>query len=172
MTFILILINVVIFILINRNKLYVDDLDSSYLCVFVRKQYYRLISSGFSHEQPMHLLCNMYSLLNIGRVMESYYGPIRFVVIYLVILIIGGTLSLLSRHNASDDYTCSIGASGAICGLIGIYFIKLFLAFGLGSLYDIASSLIPMIIMSFMPGVDYKSHFYGLIVGGIIGFIF
>lgn len=153
------------------NKLYVDDLDSSYLCVFVRKQYYRLVSSGFTHAQPLHLLCNMYSLFNIGRTMEYYYGGVRYIIIYLLILILGGILALLSRHNAKDDYTCSIGASGAICGLIGIYFIKIFMLYGMSSIYDIFRSLVPMIIMSFMPGVDYKGHFYGFIIGGIIGFI-
>lgn len=171
MTILLIIINIAVFIMIRMNKLYVDDLDSSYLCVFVRKQYYRLITAGFTHVQPLHLICNMYSLLSIGRTMEMFYGGFKYLIIYVMILIIGGILALISRHNASDDYTCSIGASGAICGLIGIYFIKIFMIYGFSSIYSIFRSLIPMIVMSFLPGVDYRGHLYGFVIGGIIGFI-
>lgn len=171
MTLLLIVINVIVFLLINKNKLYVDDLDSSYLCVFVRKQYYRLITSGFTHASPMHLICNMYSLLSVGRTMERYYGGIIFLLIYLIILVVGNSVALLSRHNGRDDYTCSIGASGAICGLIGAYFIKIFLFYGFSSIFSIVNSLTPMIIMSFMPGIDYRGHLYGFLIGGIIGFI-
>lgn len=171
MTALLIAVNVIVYILIRNNRLHIDDLDSSYLCVFVRKQYYRLITSGFTHANVYHLLCNMYSLLSIGRTMEYYYGSIRFLLIYLIILVLGNGVALLSRHNGRDDYTCSVGASGAICGLIGAYFIKIFLFYGMSSIFSIANSLIPMIIMSFMPGVDYRGHLYGFLIGGIIGFI-
>ena len=171
MTELIIIANIIVFILIRNKKLYVDDLDSSYLCVFVRKQYYRLITSGFTHFELSHLVCNMYSLYSIGSTMEYYYGSIRFLLVYLIILASGGAVALLSRHNGRDDYTCSVGASGAICGLIGAYFIKIFLFYGMSSIFSIVNSLVPMIIMSFMPGVDYRGHLYGFLIGGIIGFI-
>ncbi len=171
-TIILIIINVIIFILCQKNNDRVEKYCSSYLQVFVRKEYYRLLSSGFTHAQIWHLLCNMYSLYNIGIVIENLYGSFWYILIYLFILIGASILSLLSRHNARDDYTASIGASGAICGLIGIYFVIIFKYYGFSIAGSLIRSLLPMIIMSFMPGIDGRGHFYGFIIGGIIAFLY
>jgi len=170
-TYILIGINVVVYYLTYTNKLDRNNYYLSYYEVSVRKQYYRLLTSGFFHGDIMHLLCNMYSLFNIGRLIENLYGSVLFLIIYLVITIIGGLLSIIVKHNNYNDNVGSIGASGAICGLIGIYFVKIFKIYGLRAISSLLPSLLPMIVISFMPGVDLYGHLFGFVVGGLISFI-
>ena len=62
LSIILIAINVLVFIFINQRKIDSSDYSLSYYDVSVRKQYFRLFSSAFVHEEIIHLLMNMISL--------------------------------------------------------------------------------------------------------------
>src|SRR5687768_14516901 len=52
-------------------------------------EYWRLISSGFLHEQIFHLIMNLLALYWLGRMIEPALGHARFVAIYLVSLLTG-----------------------------------------------------------------------------------
>jgi membrane associated rhomboid family serine protease len=83
--------------------------------ILAQGQWYRLVTSGFLHANGWHLVMNMMSLYFFGPVIERFYGPVEFLVIYFAAIIGGDLLSLLvHRHH---DYL-AYGASGGVCGII------------------------------------------------------
>ena len=129
--------------------------------------YYRLFTCIFLHVGIVHLLCNMYSLYVIGPQIESFYGKYKFLFIYLFSGICG---SILSLAFSPDNYV-SVGASGAIFGLLGslLYFGYHYRVY-LGNV--LKSQIIPIILLNLfigftVPGIDNFAH-----IGGLIGGVF
>ena len=128
---------------------------------------YRLITCMFLHGSVMHLICNMYALYILGSQVERYYGTLKFLVIYFISGILGSLFSCVFM----SSYTYSIGASGAIFGLLGsiAYFTYNYRA-TLQSL--LRGQVMPAIIVNLLigfivPGIDVTAHVGGLI-GGIL----
>ena len=165
MTILLVFINVIVFFLIRMGKLDSDDLGMSYHTVFNKKEYYRIITSAFTHVDVMHIFFNMSSLVNVGTFVEQMFGPWKMLLIYFGSMILGKILSLQIRHNRHDDYTMSIGASGAICGILGTYFMVILYFLGMDGLRELLRPLASLVIMSVIPGVDGTSHFSCMAVG-------
>ncbi len=82
-------------------------------------QYWRLVSSGFLHENLLHLGFNMYLLYLLGRMLEPAIGSLRFATIYFTSLIAGSAGALFATSAPS------LGASGAIFGLMGAAVVEL-----------------------------------------------
>lgn len=129
---------------------------------------YRLITSMFLHGGLVHFLFNMYALYIIGPQLESFFGKAKYLTIYLGSGIIGGLLSMLFLGNN----VVTVGASGAIFGLIGalLYFGYHYRVY-LGSV--IKSQIIPLILFNFMlgfmlPGIDIVAHLGGLFGGYLV----
>ena len=130
-------------------------------------EYFRLITSMFLHANIYHLLTNMWSLYIVGTQIESFYGKRKFITIYLISGIAGNLLSLLFQA----DNIVSVGASGAIFGLLGslLYFgyhYRVYLA------TVIRTQIIPIIIINLAVGfmisnINNFAHIGGL-VGGIL----
>lgn len=99
-----------------QNKVFFDKYAFNIEGVLKYKEYYRLISSGFLHGSWWHLLFNLYALFSFGETLESVIGGTNFMFIYFVSLIGGNVLSLYI-HRFDSQYS-SIGASGAVCGII------------------------------------------------------
>jgi len=74
-------------------------------------EYYRLLSAVFLHIGYVHLFSNMFALYLLGSVIESFYGRLRFLAIYLLAGVAGNVVSLFFISGVSA------GASGAILGL-------------------------------------------------------
>ncbi len=130
-------------------------------------QYYRLLTGIFLHANIIHLLFNCYALYVIGSQLESFLGKIKFVIIYLFSGIMGALFSSIF-----GGASISIGASGAIFGLMGslVYFGYHYRVF-LGNV--IKSQIIPLIIINLiigfsMAGIDNAAHIGGLIGGTMI----
>jgi rhomboid protease GluP len=77
-------------------------------------QLYRLVTVTLVHAGYLHLILNMYALYIVGPVLESIWGKRLFVLFYVLCAIGGSTGSFLFSHAAS------VGASGAIFGLVGV----------------------------------------------------
>lgn len=129
-------------------------------------QFYRLITGGFLHANILHLFFNCYTLYVIGTQVESYLGKWKYIAIYFISMIIA---SLTSMTFSGD--VPSIGASGAIFGVIGalIYFGYHYRIF-LGNV--VKTQIIPLVILNLAMGfmltnVDNFAHIGGLI-GGIL----
>ena len=124
---------------------------------------YRIITCTFIHAGIIHLLCNMYSLYIIGSQLETFIGKARFIFVYIISAISGSLMSLIFTAGAS------VGASGAIFGLLGslLYFGYHYRIY-LGSV--LKNQIIPIIILNILlgfmlPGVDNAAHIGGLIGG-------
>lgn len=130
-------------------------------------RYYRLLTGIFLHGGILHLLFNCYALYVIGSQVENFLGRIKFAIIYLVAGISGALFSVIFGGNFA-----SIGASGAIFGLMGalVYFGYHYRVY-LGTV--IKSQIIPLIVLNLllgfcMPGIDNFAHIGGLIGGTLM----
>lgn len=130
-------------------------------------EYYRLLTAIFLHSGIIHLLCNMYSLYVLGPQVESFYGKIKYLFIFLFSGICGSVLSLAF----SNANVVSVGASGAIFGILGAlgYFGYHYRVY-LGNV--LKSQIIPIIILNLLigftvTGIDNFAH-----IGGLIGGVF
>lgn len=142
----------------------------------IYKQYYRLITSGFLHVNWMHLIFNMLALYFFSSTVEFFFGPLQFLLIYFISLI-GGDLLSLFIHRYDNGYS-SVGASGAVCGVIfasiaiapqmriGFFFIPIGipawiygLAYVLYSIYGIRSR---------RDNVGHESHLAGALTGMLL----
>ena len=166
-TYILIAINVIIFMLSNILGIHGFILDM--FCLHgpsVRNgEIYRVISSVFLHADIIHLLFNCYALYAIGTEVENYLGRIKFLIIYLLSGVFGSLLSITLGNHAS------VGASGAIFGLMGslLYFGYHYRVY-LGQ--TLKSQIFPLIILNLtygfmVSGIDNFAHIGGL-SGGVL----
>ena len=127
---------------------------------------YRLLTGTFLHSDIIHLVCNCYALYIVGSQIESFYGKKKFLIIYFVSAITGSLLSM-AMHDVP-----SIGASGAIFGLLGslLYFGYYYRVY-LGSV--IIQKTLPVILVNLLigfmiTGIDNFGHIGGLIGGVLI----
>lgn len=170
--YLIIIANIVVYYLTYTEKLSLGRLADSYSTTLRHKQYYRLITSAFCHKNIIHLVLNMIALYNVGTSIIFYYGPILFVIIYFVTMIAGEILSLLIHHNQGQDDLYSVGSSGAICGLIGAILMLYAYHFGiLNAFRSLSTTLIYLVVMSFLPQVDGVSHICCLAVGVAVAYL-
>jgi rhomboid protease GluP len=92
-TIVIIGINIIIFALVNLRAFDVKMLGSSYMDTIQNRQYYRIVSSAFTQKEVLHLACNMYSLYNIGTVLEHVLSTKLYSICYIVIMLFGGYFS-------------------------------------------------------------------------------
>ena len=128
---------------------------------------WRLVTSMFLHGDFIHLFSNMFSLLIFGSYIELSFSKYKFVLIYFISGFLGSlfTLFILPIN------TISLGASGAIFGLIGAALSILIVERNnpliiLGLIY-----VFYFVIMSFSSGINYIAHIFGLLGGFVIGYL-
>lgn len=167
-TYILIVLNLMVFLygVLHGNDELINMFDNNYELV-QNGEFYRLFTCMFVHADILHILFNMIALYSIGPVVERYYGKSKFLLIYLVSGLLG---SIFSGVFMTAD-SISIGASGAIFGLLGsiCYFTYYYRATLQGIL---RGSIMPVIIINLVIGflsssIDLSAHIGGLI-GGIL----
>jgi rhomboid protease GluP len=132
-------------------------------------EYFRLVSAMFLHGGLMHLAVNMYSLYAIGPMVEKVYGKKKYIAIYFL----AGICASIFSYSFSTSV--SIGASGAIFGLLGavlVFAIKSKGKTGIGFIKSILSVIFINIIIGItLPNIDNFAHMGGLIGGMIISFL-
>lgn len=168
-TYSLVIINILMYIIPILFGTYNALLDkySIYGPAVRAGQYYRLITGTFIHANIFHLFFNCYALAILGSQLESFLGKPKYLIVYLFSALIG---SLFSVTFAGNYY--SIGASGAIFGLMGslVYFGYHYRVY-LGNV--VKSQIIPLILMNLgigllVPGIDNSAHIGGLLGGALI----
>ncbi len=128
---------------------------------------WRIITSGFIHESVIHVAFNMWALWILGSAVEAYVGPRRMIIIYVISLIWGSAGALLL-----SPYALTIGASGAIFGLMGALVVMsrqrgiAIMQSGLGVLI-----ILNLVITLTIPGVSIGGHLGGLLGGIATGFV-
>jgi membrane associated rhomboid family serine protease len=144
--------------------------------VRIYKQYYRLVTSGFLHVNWMHLIFNMISLYFFSGAVEFFFGPLQFLLIYFASMV-GGDLLSLFIHRYDSSYS-SVGASGAVCGIIfasiainpgmriGFFFIPIGIPAWVYGLAYVAYSIYG--IRSRRDNVGHESHLAGALIGMLL----
>ena len=132
---------------------------------------WRFFTAIFLHASLIHLLYNLFALLFFGFALERLIGSRRFLIVFIFSGLIANIISV-------NFYSNSLGASGAIMGIIGtltvIRPLMMVWAFGLIMPIFIASLLwiIGDILGIFFPtGIGNIAHLSGMGVGFLIGFL-
>ena len=132
-------------------------------------QYFRLISCMFLHGGIVHLGVNMYSLYAIGPMVENVYGKFKYIAIYFISGICASIFSYVFSTSVS------IGASGAIFGLLGAVLVFAIKSKGKTGNEFIRSILSVIFINIFigatLPNIDNFAHVGGLLGGMIISYL-
>ena len=129
-------------------------------------EYWRLVTSGFMHAGLLHLAFNMYALYWLGSMLEPALGRARFIALYFAALLCGSLGVLLLSPGA-----VTVGASGAVFGLMGAAFVFQ----RLRGVDPMASGLGPVILLNlaftfFIPGISIGGHLGGLVGGAAVAY--
>ncbi len=145
-----------------------------------RKEFYRMVTSGFVHGSWIHLLINLFVLYQFGGIVEQLYGQIfgksmggiMFTLMYITTLIVADIPSYLKHKN--NPHYGAIGASGAVSGIVFIY--VLFAPWELLYLYAVLP--VPSIIAAIAyvvysswasknrnDNIGHDAHLYGALFG-------
>lgn len=88
---------------------------------------WRFITSAFLHGGLVHLLLNMYVLYSFGNIIEQYYGSKKLFLVYILSALGGSLLSFIGafikfyeNNSIAQGSAISVGASGAVFGLVGL----------------------------------------------------
>jgi len=127
-TVILICITVAIsFYTFNKPELQSRLMMNPYL-IKTKGQYYRFISSGFIHQDHMHLLWNMFSFYFFGSAVARDFGvvfgeagPYYFIVLYLTAIVISDIPTYFKERN--NPHYNSLGASGGVGSIIFVFIV-------------------------------------------------
>lgn len=177
-SFILIVINVIVSYKGFNNQTFFDGYKFEVNAILKHKDYKRLITSGFLHVGWLHLVLNMFSLYVFSDNVETVLGGWKFIVVYFVSLV-GGDLLSLFVHKHHSDYN-SVGASGAVCGIIfasialfpsmeiGIFGLPIpgwlyGIAYVAGSIYGIKSQ---------KDNIGHEAHLGGALIGMLTALAF
>src|SRR5215208_342801 len=128
--------------------------------------YWRLVTAGFLHSGLLHIGFNMYILYWLGTMLEPALGHARFLALYLASLLAGSFGALLVSPNA-----VTVGASGAVFGLMGAAFVMQ-RARGMDPMQ---SGIGPLILINLalgfvIPNVSIGGHIGGLVGGAVAAF--
>jgi membrane associated rhomboid family serine protease len=165
-TLTIIVINLVVFAL----QFVTNDLVTGYLLyrpIYTFVEPWTMITSLFVHGSVFHVGLNMLALYLFGPVLESLLGRTRYLALYFVSGF-GGSVAVLWF---SDPLGGVLGASGAIFGLLGAFFViqrklggnavQLLIVIGLN-----------LALGFFIPGISWQAHVGGVIIGALIALIF
>lgn len=140
----------------------------------------RMLTSGFLHVDLSHLFLNMFTLYFFADVVINWFGPARFLLMYLVSLFSGSLLALFFHRK--EPFYSAVGASGAVTGILyaaillqpdmqlGIMFIPIPLpAYILGILYMLYSIYG---MKKRLGNIGHTAHFGGAIGGYVTTLLF
>ncbi len=128
---------------------------------------WQMLTAAFLHGSWLHIIFNMYTLYIFGQVLEPMLGRARFLALYLISAF-GGSVAVLLF---SDPTSTVLGASGAIYGLMGAYFILL-RAIGERSGQLMGLIAINLIFSFLNPGISWQAHIGGLAIGAAVAGIY
>ncbi|MFF8677395.1 rhomboid family intramembrane serine protease [Streptomyces sp. NPDC015237] len=128
-------------------------------------EWYRLVTTMFTHEEIWHIGFNMISLWFLGGPLEAALGRSRYLALYLVSGLAGSALAYL----IGSPTTATLGASGAIFGLFGA---TAALVRRLNAdMRPVVILLVISLIFTFTRGnISWQAHVGGLVAGAVIGY--
>jgi len=169
-TAVLIAANLVVFVLMAGERS--GDWSAGFLVAWggdlgrltLNGEAWRLVTAMFVHGGFGHIAGNLICLLAWGRVTEQALGTIRFVLAYFACGIAADLASALANPNV-----VSVGASGAIAGILGLMVVIWLKGDTRVSPKDLLANIALNTVMSLLPRVDWVAHITGFAVGMAIG---
>ncbi len=135
-------------------------------------QPWRFLTAVFLHGNGAHLLSNLFALVFFGLILEKTVGSSKFLGIYLV-------SGILANAVAINFYSSSLGASGAIMGIIGALAIirPLMTVWAFGMILPMAVAAVFWVLIDaigiFIPSnIGHIAHLSGIFFGGVFGVVF
>ncbi|QTA37238.1 rhomboid family intramembrane serine protease [Thermosipho ferrireducens] len=176
----LILVNVLVLFFMEITKFFISNevliymlYGAQYGPVVSSGEWYRIATAMFVHGGFIHIAFNMYALFYLGRIVESVYGTDKFLNFYFITGLVGNLATHLFYY---DSF--SVGASGAIFGLVGVLFAA---GFRKDTPYMLkpltGTALLPIVIVNlvlgFMPGtnINNAAHIGGFLSGMLLGYL-
>jgi rhomboid protease GluP len=175
MTSFLITLNLIVFLIaffkvnISDDIMFVNRLAVGHSEV-LHGELYRLLTSAFLHVGVEHFLLNMAALYILGKVVETLYGSYRLFIAYVAIGILSSLFSLMFLTDA-----ISLGASGAVYGLLGIAIVHLLVYKKVNAKLLLQIALIFIVISlltSIFSNVNHFAHLGGIIFGLLFGILY
>ena len=171
LTFWLVLINIAVFIAILINPNLIRYLWNYNVVYNSPIEIWRFVTSIFTHASLSHLTSNLFGIICLGYVIEKYLTKTEYLFLYFGTGIITEIASSI-YHALFSPHIVGLGASGAICGLMGFVITTL-----INDKKDRIKTFLIVIanvvaINLFISNVDNIAHFAGLFSGLIFGFIF
>lgn len=192
-TFIFLFLNVAVFLLTtwaggSQNNSVLIMFGAKFNALINQGEWWRFVAPVFLHGGVPHLLMNMYGLWILGPYVERLYGSAKFVVFWIVSGIAGVVASYLSvqpdlyasgivaQFIFKPQDAVSVGASGALFGLIGVLFV-----FGIKYRHELpdgfkqafGTGMLPTILLNvfigfIIPVIDNAAHLGGLFAGAVL----
>ena len=130
-------------------------------------QWYRLITSAFLPPPggglgPLDIIFNMWALILVGPALERLLGHARYLTVYLVSAL-GGSVALY----VLVPYELALGASGAIFGLFGAWFVVA-RRLRLDSRWIVTLVVLNLVIGFVVPNIAWQAHLGGMLAGGLL----
>ena len=175
----LLLLNVGVFVVMAMQGMALDpsaraliDRGANYSPLTLGDQPWRLVTALFLHGGLLHIAVNMWCLWDLGAICESLYGHVTFAAVYLISGI-GSSLASVWWHPAIP----SVGASGAIFGIVGALIASYYLGEFTMPSPVITRRLFTLVIFAgysslfgqAVSGVDNAAHIGGLLTGLAFG---
>jgi membrane associated rhomboid family serine protease len=130
-------------------------------------QPWRLFTSMFLHGSPLHLLFNMLALWQVGALVERIFGSLRFTGLYLLSGLAGSIGSVLWNPHVN-----SVGASGAIFGIIGgllAFIARKNSGVPPTVVQDMRGTILPFLLFNVVAGFAYPHTDNAAHIGGLAG---
>lgn len=132
--------------------------------------WWTLLSASYLHGSMLHILFNMVALRQISHLIIAEYGTYRMVAIYTLSGVVGFLISYVAR------VPVTIGASAAVCGLIGaaLYFGKSRGGHYGQTIYrQVGSWALGIFLIGIMvPGINNWAHGGGMAAGALLAMLF
>jgi membrane associated rhomboid family serine protease len=126
-------------------------------------EWWRLVSAMFLHGSVLHLAFNMFALYWLGSIVEDALGSWRFVLVYFAAGLAGSAGALLF----SSPFAVTVGASGAIYGIMGALLVLEYLTTGSFAGQAMGLIVLNLALTFAIPNISIGGHIGGLI-GGIL----
>ncbi len=136
-----------------------------YTSALQRHEYWRLVTAGFLHLNPVHLGTNMLCLLFWGGPLEKRVGSLYFILIYLGAVIAGNIVSSLLHVG---PYLV-VGASGGTSGILGaLLCLRLLGKIDLAVNFFVTNIGLNVALTFGVSGIDWQAHVGGFAAGLVV----
>jgi rhomboid protease GluP len=149
--------------------------------VIYEGKFWLLLTFNFFHLNIIHFILNMYALVRLGELINTYYGGRKLFITYILGGLAGGLLTVLVSYfywiTQDKPFVLSLGASASVFALVGVLFGGSLRKRRYGADFPFTTSdLLPVIaislLFSLIPGINLWAHVGGLLMGIILGFVF